>query len=89
MSRGPPAEWSPITILRDNFQIIPPAANGHISLPSQEKKLLAPCLAFQWDMGSNRVQQLGTLGKQAKTQGSWALGAGCFRTIMATWVCLA
>lgn len=88
MSRGPLAEWSCITILRDNCQIVPPAANGHISLPTQEKKLLAPCLAFQWDVGNNRAQQLVTLGKQAKTQGSWALGAGCFRSIMTTWVCL-
>lgn len=92
VSRGLPAEWSHIPILRDNNdarsslqQLMAP----NITLPTQEKILLTPCLAFQWDVGSNRAQQLGTLGKQAKTQRGWALGTGCFRSIMAAWVCLA
>lgn len=91
VSRGRPAEWSRVTILRDSCQIISPAPDStqHLFAHPRGKILLATCLAFQWDVGSNRAQQLGTLGKQAKTQGSWALGAACFRSIMATWVCLA
>lgn len=60
------------------------------SLPAKGKMLLAPWPAFQWDVGSNGAQQLGTMGKWAKTQRSCpGAGAECFESITATWALLA
>lgn len=93
VSSGPPAECGPSTLLRDGCQSIPQVAGTQRLLACLRENAAGPIPGFPVGCGEQWSPATGNTGKMGqnpeKLPRSGALGTRHFRSITATWVCLA